>query len=312
MPTSTWSCAELTALLVNNVLDPQKKGGAGGYLYCNPWGGACPPSFWRDTFTSTVQLNAGVTLLMLSYTNPELFGGGACEAVQALPTAAGRVKLLAPIRAWGAAGGFTVFNPASYVVTYTVQSLLLKIFADPTGSRVGSTMTEVIVAAAEVVRTCTTPVFDAAAWLPLWGWAAGGPDGGASIRTRSFAMKALAQILRRGTLRAAQIRAADTLATVLNNTVAAGTAGASAAERALYRADATALLAEVQAALDKLEAAAVAPAPGAAMPGSGVLVPPPVPPQPRLPPWAMIAASIGVAGLLLGGAVLIKRRHAAA
>lgn len=304
MPATTWSCDELTALLIGNVLDPQTKGtAAGAWMYCNAWGGPCPPQFWRTTFANAAQLNAGVALLTLSYANPEFFNG--CEAVQPVLTVAGRVKLLEAIRAWGASGGFSVFSLLMVPLTYTTQALLLKIFADPAGSRTGSKATEVIAAAADVVRACTTPVFDAATWLPLWGWAIGGPDGGASLRTRSFAMKALEAILRRGTLSAAQIRSANTLATVLNNVVASGTAGVSAAERALYRSEATAVLGEVQAALSRLEMAALT-VPAADT--SSLPTPPPASSKPW-PTWVPIAVGIGAVGLLLGGAILVNRRR---
>lgn len=244
-------------------------------------------------FSDAAQLNVGVALLTLSYTDPAF---GSCHAVAAWQTPAGRVQALKPIQAWGSTGkGFTSLSPLSYAT----QSLLLTILNDPTGSRPGSRMTEVVAAAAEVVRTSKTAFFDAALWVPLWAWAVGGPDGGASARTRSFAMKALEAILRRGTLFPAQIRAADSLAAVLNNIVQTGARALSMSERELYRAEATALLGEVQAALYRLEVAGLAP------------VPTPVASQPTVP-WVPITLGVSAVGLLIGGAILIRRQRTAA
>lgn len=250
----------------------------------------CKVPVSRATFSDSAQLNAGVALLTLSYTDPAF---GACHATSAWQTPAGRAQALKPIQAWAAAKGFTALNPLSYAV----QTLLLKVLEDPTGSRPGSRMTEVPAAAAEVVRTSKTSFFDAALWVPLWTWAVGGPNGGASARTRSFAMKALEAILRRGTLFPAQIRAADSLAAVLNNIVQTGATTLSMSERELYRAEATALLGEVQAALYRLEVTGLAPAPSL--------------PPPAAVPWSLIALGVGATGLLVGGIILFNRRRAA-
>lgn len=250
----------------------------------------CKVPVSRAVFSDAGQLNTGIALLTLSYTDPAF---GACHAVSAWQTPAGRVQALKPIQAWAASKGFTALNPLSYAV----QAVLLKVLEDPTGSRPGSRMTEVPAAAAEVVRTSKTSFFDAALWVPLWTWAVGGPNGGASARTRSFAMQALEAILRRGTLFPAQIRAADSLAAVLNNIVQTGATTLSMSERALYRAEATALLGEVQEALYRLEVAGLAPAPSA--------------PPPATVPWSLIALGVGATGLLVGSIILFNRRRAA-
>lgn len=251
----------------------------------------CKVPVSRAVFSDTAQLNLGVTLLTLSYTDPTF---GACHAASAWQTPAGRVQALRPIQAWAASKGFTALNPQSYMV----QALLLKVLEDPTGSRPGSRMTEVAAAAAEVVRVSKTSFFDANLWVPLWVWAVGGPNGGASARTRSLAMQALQAILRRGTLFPAQIRAADSLAAVLNRIVQTGTTALSMSERELYRAEATSLLGEVQAALYRLEVAGLAPTPGTATAPASV-------------PWLPIALGVGATGLLVGGIVLLNRRRAA-
>lgn len=245
-------------------------------------------------FSDAAQLNVGVALLTLSYTDPAF---GSCHAVAAWQTPAGRVQALKPIQAWGSTGkGFTSLSPLSYAT----QNLLLTILNDPAGSRPGSRMTEVVMAATEVIRTSKTSFFDAALWVPLWTWAVGGPAGGASVRTRSFAMKAIQAILARGTLLPGQIRAADSLAAVLNNIVQTGARMVPEAERELYRAEAAAT---VGAAAQALVAAEMAAAAGLPMPAA---------PTPTSVPWAPIALSVGVVGLLIGGIVLVGRRRTAA
>lgn len=254
----------------------------------------CKVPVSRAVFSDAGQLNTGIALLTLSYTDPAF---GACHATSAWQTPAGRAQALKPIQAWAAAKGFTALNPLSYAV----QTLLLKVLEDPTGSRPGSRMTEVPAAAAEVVRTSKTSFFDAALWVPLWTWAVGGPAGGASVRTRVFAMKAIQAILARGTLLPGQIRAADSLAAVLNNIVQTGAQAVPAGEREFYRSEASAT---VGAAAQALVAAEMAAAAGLPMPGPTASV--------SAAPWVPIALGVGAVGLLIGGAVLVTRRRQAA
>lgn len=256
----------------------------------------CKVPVSRVVLGDAAQLNAGITLLTLSYTDPTF---GNCAAVSAWRTPAGRVQALKPVEVWAARGGFTAFNPLSYAA----QALLLKILEDPAGSRVGARMTEVVAAAAEVVRKSKTSFFDAALWVPLWSWAVGGPAGGASVRTRVFAMKAIQSILARGTLLPGQIRAADSLAAVLLHTVQTGASTVPANERDLYRAEASAT---VGAAAQALVAAEMAVSAGLPMPDS--TVPPPGTPV----PWTSIALGAGAVGLVVGGIVLVSRRRQAA
>jgi hypothetical protein len=254
----------------------------------------CKVPVSRSTFSDSSQLNTGVALLTLSYTDPAF---AACPAVSAWLTPAGRVQALKPIQAWAASKGFTALNPLSYAA----QTLLLKVLEDPTGSRPGSRMTEVSAAAAEVVRVSKTSFFDATLWVPLWTWAVGGPAGSASVRTRVFAMKAIQAILARGTLLPGQIRAADSLAAVLNNIVQTGAPAVPANERDLYRSEASAT---VGAAAQALVAAEMAAAAGLPMPGPTASV--------SAAPWVPIALGVGAVGLLIGGAVLVTRRRQAA
>ena len=78
----------------------------------------CKVPVSRTSFSDSAQLNAGVTLLTLSYTDPAF---AACPAVAAWLTPAGRVQALKPIQVWAATKGFTALNPLSYAV----QAMLL-------------------------------------------------------------------------------------------------------------------------------------------------------------------------------------------
>lgn len=256
----------------------------------------CKVPVSRATLGDAAQLNTGIALLTLSYTDPAF---SACHAVSAWRTPAGRVQALKPIQAWAARGSFTVLSPLSYAAL----TALSRVFEDPTGSRAGAAMTEVPAAAAEVVRVSKTAVFDAALWVPLWAWAVGGPAGGASVRTRVFCMKAIQAILARGTLLPGQIRAADSLAAVLLNIVQTGATTVPVNERDLYRSEASAT---VGAAAQALVAAEAAVAAGAPLPGPG-------PATPSVPvPWVPIALGVGGVGLVVGGIALVLRRHGAA
>jgi hypothetical protein len=97
-----------------------------------------------------------------------------------------------------------------------------------------------------------------------------------------------------------QIRAADSLAAVLNNTVQTGAPAVPAAERDFYRSEASAT---VGAAAQALVAAEMAAAAGLPMPGSAL--------PPASVPWLPIALGVGATGLLVGGIVLLNRRRAA-
>lgn len=258
------------------------------------------------TLTSPAEVWADVRLISAYYENPSNLPGWqgsglrTCSDAQGWFFVEGRKRALDGLASYGAAYGF---GPD---VVGGVVPMLLAIFADPSGSRPGSKETEVVYSAADLVRRARTAALDASMWIPLWGWAVGGPNGNAAIRTRVGAMKAIQAILRRKSLMVGQIKAADSLAAVLRGLVTSGAVNVSSAERDLYISEAQATVGAAAAALIQAYADA----------SVGI---PPVDkdkPQSWVPSWIVaywpIAAAVSAA--LVAGtatvATITRRRHA--
>lgn len=195
----------------------------------------------REVLTNASEVIAAVRLLMVYYATPGALR--LCPAAQGWFHARGRVRALTGIAAFGAGYGF---GPDTAPV---VTKALLKVFADPAGSKANAKETEVVYAAAQVVLDARTPVLDAATWLPVWRWALGGPNGSASVRTRVMAMKAIQAIIRRGVLMPRQVLAAATMADVLQQLVAGRAPSVAAGERAFFLSEADATVGAVNFAL---------------------------------------------------------------
>lgn len=220
-----------------------------------------------------------------------------CPGAQGLYHTAGRADALEKLAKYLASNRR---NPVALdaVTVGMLQRVLTKVFEDPSAGRAYGKDDSVVAAATEIVDA--TPIFDRALWLPLWGWALGGPAASAAIRTRVFAMKALQSILRRGGLFPAEVRAADPMAEVLRQLVTARVPNVATNERELYLAEAQALvgaIAGANAAAAMTEANTPIPgvAPGGSQPG-------------QIPVWMPIVGAVAaVAGLV---ALAVRRRRA--
>lgn len=220
-----------------------------------------------------------------------------CPFAQGLYHTAGRADALEKLAKYLAANKR---NPVALdaVTAGTLQRILVLIFEDPSAGRAYGKDDSVVAAATEIVDA--TPLFDRAAWLPLWGWALGGPAAKAAIRTRVFAMKSLQTILRRGGLFPAEVRAADPMAEVLRQLVVARAPSVPANEREFYLAEAQALVGSIAAA--NVAAAMIeAQSPGAP-------IPPVRPPAGAIPIWVPIAGAVAAAAGLVG--LAFRRRRA--
>lgn len=223
----------------------------------------------------------------------------ACPAGQGLYHTAGRADALEKLGKYLAANRR---NPVALdaVMTGTLQRVLVLIFEDPSAGRAYGKDDSVVAAATGIIDA--VPTFDRAVWLPLWGWALGGPAAKATVRTRVFAMKALQTILRRGGLFPAEVRAADPMAEVLRQLVVARAPSVPANEREFYLAEAQALVGAIAAA-NAAAALAETQAPGTPIPpvdASGVK-----PPPTMIPTWVPIAGAVAAAI----GAVAVALRH---
>lgn len=222
-----------------------------------------------------------------------------CPAAQGLYHTAGRVDALEKLARYLASNKR---NPVALdaVSAGTLQRVLVLIFEDPTAGRAFGKDDAVVAAATEIVDAI--PLFDRATWLPLWGWALGGPAAKAAIRTRVFAMKSLQTILRRGGLFPAEVRAADPMAEVLRQLVVQRAPSVPANERELYLAEAQALVGAIAAA----NAAAALTETNTPIPpvdASGVR-----PPPAEIPVWVPVGGAVAAAiGLV---ALAVRRRRA--
>jgi len=218
-----------------------------------------------------------------------------CPFAQGLYHTAGRADALEKLAKYLAANKR---NPVvlDAVTTGVLQRVILQILEDPSAGRAFGKDDAVIAAATEIIDAA--PTFDRAAWLPLWGWALGGPAAKAAIRTRVLAMKALQSILRRGGLFPAEVRAADPMAEVLRQLVVARAPSIPANERELYLAEAQALvgaIATANVAAAMAEGTPIPPVDGGGAPGA-------------IPVWVPIAGAVATAiGFV---AFALRRRRA--
>jgi len=195
--------------------------------------------------------------------------------------------------------------PASYVAL--LRTLASAAFVAPAGRLVPWTAPiktqpilaseEIIIALARIIMVA--PIIDSTSWPMLWLWAAGGPRGNATLRTRLFAVQAIGAVARRGVIpvNAGTIAQITRLAQATGEIAAPTTYKAEregqifASAAASTTADIAALLAQQQLALspDLLSANA--------------FLPPGTPPPDSWPAWMPL---VGVTGLmaLLGGLVL--------
>lgn len=208
-----------------------------------------------------------------------------------------RLKLIAGVNRWG-----KVYSYGQYGLVPTVGGMAALVLNDPRGSYAGNRETEVVYAVAQIVLDSKDSSLDTLTWLPLWRWALGGPQGGASTRTRVMAMKAIQAILRRGTLLPGELIKADGLATLLNQLVMGRAPGIPAAEREWYLSEAAATLGAAAAA----RAAAATNAGGGQVPGTL-----PVPAATGWPVWTPVAVIGGVGVLLIGGLTVFALRRRA-
>jgi hypothetical protein len=181
--------------------------------------------------------------------------------------------------------------------------VILKILDDPANGRAFGKDDSVVAAATEVIDVY--PRFDRLVWLPLWGWALGGPAGNAAVRTRVFAMKTLQTVLGRGQLFPAEIRAADPMAEVLRRLVMQRAPSIPAAERDWY-------LAEAQAVVGRIAIANAAASMAEAAGGGNVPMPPVTPPPVAdLPTWLVpVGGALVAVGLGLTALVVRRQRYA--
>ena len=226
-----------------------------------------------------------------------------CPFAQGLYHTAGRADALEKLARYLASNRR---NPVALdaVTAGMLTSVMVRIFEDPSAGRAYGKDDSVVAAATEIVDA--TPMFDRAAWLPLWGWALGGPAAKAAIRTRVFAMKSLQTILRRGGLFPAEVRAADPMAEVLRQLVVARAPSVPANERELYLAEAQALVGSIAAA-NAAAALVETQSPGAPVPpvdASGVR-----PPPGAIPIWVPIAGAVAAAAGLVGLAFRRRRSY---
>ncbi len=241
----------------------------------------------RAVLTTAAEVNTAARLLAVYYATPNALR--LCPIAQGWFHARGRVRALTAISAFGAAYGFGADTAPA------VTEVLLKIFADAAGSKLGSRETEVVYAAAQVVRDSRTPALDAATWLPLWRWALGGPNGGASVRTRVAAMKAIQAVIRRGALLPRQLLAASAMADVLQQLVTGRAPSVAAAERAFFLSEADATVGAVNFALT--QAALAEGKPPGWRPASST----------TRAGWWIVGAAAAVA-VTAGGAAIVHRR----
>lgn len=212
-----------------------------------------------------------------------------------------RVRMLTGVAAWGSRNSF-----GAYGLVPTVGAALVNVFTKPFALVVGgpepaTERDRVVYAAADVVRQSKDSSLDALTWLLLWQWAVGGPNGNASVRARVMAMKAIQAVLRRGALLPGQIRAADSLAAVLQGLVNARAPNVSAAERDWFLSEAAATVGAVASARIALEVAA----------GGGGYVPPVPPPSAPAAGWVVPTAVAAGAVVVLGGLFVVLRRATA-
>jgi hypothetical protein len=246
----------------------------------------------RASLSTPEQAIAAASLLNMYYDSPSTLQTCARARGWLFPRA--RVRTLQGLASFAKSPGF---GGAAVPAVGPVSYALLRIFGDPSGSRAPSFRqydTEVVAAATDVVRESKTPVFDGATWIPLWGWALGGAQGQASVRTRVFAMKAIQAILRRRALLPGQIRAADSMAAVLRQLVEARAPTIPVAERDLFLSEAAATVGAVAQAQIEVE-------------GGGW-----TPPPPAAPAWLLPSLAAGAGLLVVGGAVVIARARARA
>jgi hypothetical protein len=208
-----------------------------------------------------------------------------------------RVKLLTGIARWGAKSSF-----GQYGLIPTVGPAIVTVLSKPMPSAGGGEMddwrNQAVYAAAQVVLDSKDSSLDALTWLLLWQWAVGGPNGNASPRTRVLAMKAIQAVLRRKALLPGQIRAANSLAAVLQQLVVARAPQVSAAERDWFLSEADATVGAVASAQFEVESAGYFPD-----------VNTPALPAAVMPSWIPVAAAAGASLALVGGAVLIAARR---
>lgn len=224
-----------------------------------------------------------------------------CPGAQGLYHTAGRADALEKLAKYLASNRR---NPVALdaVTAGALQGVLVKIFEDPSAGRAYGKDDSVVAAATEIIDQ--TSLFDRIAWLPLWGWALGGPAASAAIRTRVFAMKSLQTILRRGGLFPAEVRAADPMAEVLRRLVTARAPNLSANERDWYLAEAQALVGTIASANTAASMTeANTPIPGVTSAGGAPMHPG------HVPVWVPIAgAAATVAGLVT---LAVRRRRRA-
>lgn len=221
-----------------------------------------------------------------------------CPGAQGLYHTAGRADALEKLAKYLASNKR---NPVALdaVTAGTLQRVLVLIFEDPTAGRAFGKDDAVVAAATEIVDAI--PLFDRAVWLPLWGWALGGPAAKAAIRTRVFAMKSLQTILNRGGLLPAQVRAADPMAEVLRQLVVQRAPNVPANEREWYLAEAQALVGTIASANT---AAAMTEADAAMPPVDAGGVRRPL----EIPTWAPVGGAAAVVAGLVALAVRQRRR----
>lgn len=282
------SCADLAPLAVQ-LKDP--------FAFISPLGGGVHAGFpsppaklyvCRAVLMTSAEVQAATRLLEAYYKSK-----GALDCLETVGWAypAGRARALEAIAVYGKLTGFNAATGSAVV------DMLKRIFADELASKASAADKEgmSLYAATLIVTDSRTTTLDQATWLPLWGWALGGAHGGASVKARIGAMKALQAILRRRTLMPRQIQSASAMADVLFKLIQQRAPSISGVQRDLFLADAEGLWGAMKAALQAAEVVA-------GPPPNSIIV---RPPAKRKHNWLLIGG-IGVTAAV-GGAVLATR-----